>query len=256
MNTQRESYLLRKYLGEESIKGLRHCNAIIAGGAITALFTGQKIRDWDIYFRSKEDCANAVTWFGVNGTLANQTDTSMSYKLGKQEKPYQLIVMPDLFGDPTTIFTYYDFTVCMGAYQFFADPAKQSDEGFVFGNDFLKHIGQRRLVFHTGTMFPICSMLRVMKYIKRGFFITGMELLKIGLAIHSLKIETYKDLRRQLQGIDTAFLADLTNQMKEGEPLGVKKYIVEEFMAMMEEFVSQRYEHLSTAEGDESGATE
>jgi len=251
MNTQRESYLLRKYLGEEAIKGLRHCNAFIAGGAITALFSGQKIRDWDIYFRTKEDCEKAITWFGINGVLSNQTDTSMSYKLGKHEKPYQLIILPGLFGDPSSIFKCYDFTVCMGAYQFFADPARQHEEGFVFGDDFLKHIGQRRLVFHTGTMFPICSMLRVMKYIKRGFYITGMELLKIGLSIHSLRIETYKDLRRQLQGIDTAFLADLTDQMKEGKPLGAQQYINEKFMAMIEEFVSSRYEHLTTVDGED-----
>lgn len=248
MNTQREEYLLKKYLGEESIKGLRSCNAIIAGGAITALFTGQKIRDWDIYFRNAEDCNRAVTWFGINGKLANETDTSKSYHLGKQEKPYQLIVMADLFGDPKTIFSYYDFTVCMAAYQFHEDG---EDEGFVFGDDFFKHIGQRRLVFSTGTMFPICSMLRVMKYIKKGFFITGMEILKIGLSIHSLKMETYADLRRQLQGIDTAFLSDLTSQMKPGEPLGVKQYIMEEFMSMLEHFVTQHYEHLHIADSTE-----
>lgn len=245
MNTKREEYLLLKYLGPEAINGLRSCNAIIAGGAITALFTGQKIRDWDIYFRHAVDCHRAVTWFGINGTLANETDTSKSYHLGKQEKPYQLIVMQDLFGDPKTIFNYYDFTVCMAAYQFREDG---KEEGFVFGEDFFKHIGQRRLVFHTGTMFPICSMLRVMKYVKKGFFITGMELLKIGLSIHSLKMETYADLRRQLQGIDTAFLSDLTAQMKPDEPLGVKKYIMEEFMTMMEDFVMKHYEHLAISE--------
>lgn len=248
MNTQRESYLLRKYLGDEAIKGLRVCNAIIAGGSITTLFTGQKIRDWDIYFRGPTDCEKAKTWFDINGDLHNQTDTSMSYRLGKQEKPYQLIVMPELFGDPQTIFSYYDFTVCMGAYQFFEDGQK---EGFIFGDDFFKHIGQRRLVFHVGTKYPICSLLRVMKYVKRGFFITGMELMKIGLAVHALKIETYADLRRQLQGIDTAFLADLTDQMKDGEPLGAKKYIREEFMTMIELYVAKRYEHLTVSEEDE-----
>lgn len=248
MNTKREEYLLLKYLGPEAIKGLRSCNAVIAGGAITALFTGQKIRDWDIYFRNAADCHQAVTWFGINGKLANETDTSKSYHLGKQEKPYQLIVMPDLFGDPQTIFRYYDFTVCMAAYQFFEDG---KNEGFVFGDDFFKHIGQRRLVFHTGTMFPICSMLRVMKYLKKGFFITGMDILKIGLSIHCLKMETYADLRRQLQGIDTAFLSDLTSQMKPGEPLGVKGYVMDEFMAMLEEFVTKHYDHLAVADTNE-----
>jgi hypothetical protein len=245
MNYKRESYLLQKYLGDEAIKGLRACNAILAGGSILALFAGQKIRDWDIYFQNEKDCEQAKTWFGLNGELLNQTDTSMSYRLGKQEKPYQLIVMPDLFGDPKTIFGYYDFTVCMAAYQFRHDG---KEEGFVFGDDFFKHVGQRRLVFHTGTMFPICSMLRVMKYIKKGFFITGMELLKMGLSIHSLKIETYKDLRRQLQGIDTAFLAELTDNMKEGEPLAAKQYVMDEFMIMMEEFVNRYYDHLATEE--------
>jgi hypothetical protein len=75
-----------------------------------------------------------------------------------------------------------------------------------------------------------------------------MELLKMGLSIHSLKIETYKDLRRQLQGIDTAFLAELTDNMKEGEPLAAKQYVMDEFMIMMEEFVNRYYDHLATEE--------
>ena len=246
MNTAREGFLLRKYLGEDALKGLRHANAYIAGGAITSLFTGAKIRDWDIYFRTTEDCQKAITWFGINGKIVNETDTSKSYQLGKQERPYQLIVLPDLFGSPMDIFKCYDFTVCMGAYQFFESPSDENKEGFVFGEDFLKHLSQRRLVFHTGTMFPICSMLRVMKYVKRGFFITGMETLKIGLSIHTLKINTYTDLRRQLQGIDTAFLADLTDQFAKGEPLGAKEYATDQFMAMIEQYVAERYEHLTT----------
>lgn len=84
MNTQREEYLLLKYLGVEAVKGLRACNAIVAGGAITSLFTGQKIRDWDVYFRNAEDCQKALTWFGINGKLAHESDTSKSFQLGKK----------------------------------------------------------------------------------------------------------------------------------------------------------------------------
>ena len=244
MNSQREEYLLKKYIGADAVKALHTCNAFIAGGAITALFTGQKIRDWDVYFRSAQDCLNAQTWFGINGKLVNETDTSKSYQLGKSEKPFQLIVMPELFGSPTEIFKCYDFTVCMGAYDF-------SVNAFAFGDDFLKHIAQRRLVFHTGTMFPICSLLRVMKYVRRGFFISGMEIIKIGLSIHSLKIDNFKELRRQLQGIDTAFLADLTVNFKE-DPIAVQPYVMEQFIEMMDQYVKDRYEHLTMESEEES----
>ena len=66
------------------------------------------------------------------------------------------------------------------------------------------------------------------------------------------KIKTYKDLRRQLQGIDTAFLADLTDDMKDDQPLALKQYVTDEFMVMMEQYVSERYEHLTTQEGEEA----
>jgi hypothetical protein len=39
--------------------------------------------------------------------------------------------------------------------------------------------------------------------------------------------------------------------MKEGEPLGAKEYIKEQFLTMMEDFVSSRYEHLTTSEGED-----
>ena len=245
MDTQREEYILLKELGEVA-PVLSHSKAILAGGAITALFSGERIRDWDIYFRFSEDRDKAEVAFLREGRLTFSTDLARTYKWGQRQKVFQLIHSQELSGEPEQIFEHYDFTICMAAYDFV-------NKTFVFHPDFFKHLALRRLVFHHKTLFPICSLLRTIKYQKRGFAVGGIEILKIGLAIQALEINTYADLRRQLMGIDTAFLAELTNQFKEGE-LAEQSYNIERFLEMMDDYVRKAIPHLQTDGEDPDAA--
>lgn len=243
MNARREKYILLKELGD-IVPHLKACRAILAGGAITALFTNERVRDWDLYFRTQDDLAAALKIFKENGTIEFQTDTAYTFKWGQRRKPFQLIALLSLMGEPSQIFEHYDFTICMGAYDF-------GEGKFFLHDDFLKHLAQRRLVVHTGTMFPICSLIRVLKYQRRGFTIGGVEMMKLALAVRNVKIDTYRDLRAQLMGIDTAFLRDLTDRFAEGE-LAESSYNFEQFMEMIDEYMD-KFSHLSTEDNAHDG---
>jgi len=235
MNLSREKYLLVGHLGKDVVKMLRDANGILAGGAITSLFSGRKVSDWDLYFRTISDYQKAESFFNINGKRTFVTDRSATYSLPKKKTPYQLIAyIEKLGGEPREIFKKYDFTVCMCAFDFKVDE-------FVFDPRFWKHLAQRRLVFNAGTLYPIVSMLRVQKYCRRGFVISGVETMKMALTVQKLRIDNFKDLREQLMGIDTAFLKDLTDRFAEGGA-SEEPYEFEKFMEQVDEFIQQQHE--------------
>ena len=52
---KKEEYILRKSIGEELVKLFTKHNCVLAGGAITSIFSGNRINDYDIYFHTKVD---------------------------------------------------------------------------------------------------------------------------------------------------------------------------------------------------------
>lgn len=223
-------------------------NAFIAGGAVLSVFTGKKINDYDIYFLSEEDALafekelklidKKASWVYVSGRDAIiresrknnieifRTDNSVTFF--SHEQKYQIIKafylpMEDLFAK-------YDFTVCMGAYD-----VKNNE--FSLHDNFLLDISEKRLRFNIGTEYPICSLLRVLKYQKKGYIINGLELIKLSLTINNLDLTNYAELKKQLQGIDTMFLKELTDTLS-SEEYAAKKYDFNKFINMFDEYIS------------------
>jgi dihydrofolate reductase len=235
MNYNREKALLFKRMGEDVVKILKETNAILAGGAITSLFTGRKISDWDLYFRTKEDLEKCEKFFQSKGTRVFVTARSATYSIKNQKTPYQIITyLEKLSGEPNDIFAKFDFTICMGAYDFKGD-------AFVFAPEFWKHLAQRRLVFNIGTLYPIVSVMRAHKYARRGFLISGVDVMKMALAVDHLHIKTFAELKDQLMGIDTAFLQELTDRFAT-EDFAQKAYEMNLFMDILDQFINEQYE--------------
>ena len=65
--------------------------------------------------------------------------------------------------------------------------------------------------------------------------ISGVEAIKIALTINALDIKTYKDLKEQLQGIDTLFLRSLTDHLKK-KANKKEKYNAKEFLKFFDEY--------------------
>src|SRR5690606_3144507 len=90
--------------------------------------------------------------------------TQRSIMIGDKENIHQLMWFK-YFNTAQDIFNSFDFTVCMGAFDF-------ETEEFIFHPDFFKHNSQRYLKFNTGTDFPVMSLLRVDKYRQKGYDIS------------------------------------------------------------------------------------
>jgi hypothetical protein len=223
-NFQREEYLLRGSISKAVWAELKDSQAYIAGGAMTSIFSGNKINDIDIYFSDVAGKDKTCDYFlKLKGSvLSFETVKAKTFKYKNQI--YQLIVHPDLIvPTPQALFDFYDFTICMGAYNF---------RKFVLHENFFQHLSQRRLIFNHKTKYPICSLMRVRKFLERGYKISYTELIKIALSVHGLNLDSLSVLKDQLEGIDALFLKPLIDKLQDRLE---EKYDLGLFLQLIEE---------------------
>jgi hypothetical protein len=234
MSYNREAGFLKDEAGPFVLSLMKEYSACIAGGALTSAFSSSRINDFDVFFPSPYTLEQAIR-IAPRDDKTIETDSALS--IISEGHRVQLIKV--LTGSPEQVIDSFDFTICQAAFQF-----KPNETGFWFGKGFFPHLAQRRLVFNVSAEYPVCSLFRVAKYLKRGFHFSGIEAIKLGLRIQALEIEDYKELRRQLMGIDTLFLKDLTDSLKGQDE---KKYELNEFLATMEVWLDK----LNTLTGQE-----
>lgn len=174
-------------------------NAIIAGGAITSVFTNRPINDIDVYLRSEADFLKLIDQ--INNTQTRIVDfTKKAILLLHGESKVQLIVF-DYFQDAAAVFDAFDFSCVMGAYDMRVGQ-------FRFHPEFFYANSTRTLKFHTGTRYPLVSLMRVQKYTGRGYKISNAELTKIALAVAALNIDSHEELLDHMGGMYGTLLAE------------------------------------------------
>lgn len=165
--------------------------AFAAGGAVTSVFTGADIRDVDVYFKTRAAFEDAV-FSAYDDGLWCVAASKRAVTFSDRNRIVQLMHF-DFFPTAQAIFDAFDYTICMGAYDY-------DSREFVFHDDFLKHNSQRFLKFNAGTRYPIASATRVLKYQQRGYTIGKGDMMKIALAVRGVRIESWEDLKDQIGG--------------------------------------------------------
>lgn len=190
-----EKNKLKAYLGEDLYNSLKKSKAIIAGGMISSLFTNKEINDVDVYFRDY----NSLYLF-ADRTLSGNHIVSHTNKATQFIKKYideQILVQIihyRTYEKVEDIFDTYDFTVCMGAYDF-------KIEEFILHPEFLKHNSQRILRFNSNTSYPLISAIRTQKYEDKGYKISKAEYFRVLMTCMTLDIKSYNELKEQLGGM-------------------------------------------------------
>lgn len=206
MSFEKQRNIITRTLGEDNVRLLTATKAILAGGAITSIFSGNEINDFDIYFRKMEDLIVFIR--NAYRDTSNLSDlelvelkpfslncvsyTNRSITFSSNCLKIQLIHF-DYFDSIQKIFDSFDFYHNMGAYDF-------GTSEFVLDSNFLSDVAERRINFNPSTKYPIMSTLRVSKYTERGYNISKKEMFKIALAVAKLNIESWEELEDQLSG--------------------------------------------------------
>lgn len=182
---------LLEYLGNDLVACFKKANAIIAGGAIRSLFCGEDIKDVDTYFRSSSDLIGFINDYRVKSKqISTVTKRSLTFK--ESGKTVQLIYFSH-YSSAEEIFNDFDFTACMGAYDF------QKDD-FVFHEDFFSDNATKKMGINKGTKYPLISMLRLFKYKQKGYDFPLKELLELCKAINKFDYSDEKVVLDQTQG--------------------------------------------------------
>jgi hypothetical protein len=124
------------------------------------------------------------------------------------------------YGEPEQIHENYDFAHCTSYWQSW-------DSSLVLQPKALECLLSKELKY-VGSKYPICSVVRLRKFINRGWRINAGQILKMCMQISDLDLTNVNVLEDQLTGVDTAYFLELIKQLKEKDPEKVSSgYLVE-----------------------------
>jgi hypothetical protein len=81
---------------------------------------------------------------------------------------------------------------------------------------------------YVGSKYPICSVIRLRKFLKRGWVINAGQLLKMMMQISELNLKDPEILQEQLTGVDSAYFMEVMTKLKAKDPEKVETaYLIE-----------------------------
>jgi hypothetical protein len=109
------------------------------------------------------------------------------------------------YGDPEEIHRNYDFVHCTNYWT-------SKNKEVVLRPEALETLLTKELVY-VGSKYPICSVIRLRKFIKKGWTINAGQILKMAFQIKELDLYDPKVLADQLIGVDVAYFVQLLHMI-------------------------------------------
>jgi len=123
------------------------------------------------------------------------------------------------YGDATEIHKNFDFVHCTNYWT-------SGNGELVLKADALEALLTKELRY-IGSLYPICSIIRLRKFIKRDFTINAGQILKMCFQISKLDLSNPSVLEDQLTGVDVAYFHEVIRKMKEKEGPISSAYLTE-----------------------------
>lgn len=255
-----------KSIDDEDLKEKIRKNTIVTGGCITSMLLGEKVKDFDIYFRTKEVAEEVARYYvskfvkqghstafepevrvtedrvkiyvksqgvaaedpktlenpfeDVYDVLEDAEQVSESSLEGDSKERYRPIFLSSnaitlankvqivvrFFGDADTIHENYDFVHCTNYYD-------SKEDKLVLRQEALECILSKELKYQ-GSKYPICSVIRTRKFLKRGWHINAGQYLKMLFQVSELNLKDISVLEDQLVGVDSAYFNALIRALE------------------------------------------
>ncbi len=116
----------------------------------------------------------------------------------------QLIIR--FYGSPETIHSNYDFVHCTNYWT-------SKDNKIVLNLPALESLLSKQL-FYMGSKYPLCSIIRTRKFIKRGWHINAGQYVKMCFQLSQLDLTDVKVLEDQLIGVDNAYFVQVIQYLR------------------------------------------
>lgn len=226
-----------KSIKDEQVRSLVSENSIITGGCIASMLLGEQVNDYDIYFRTKETVVALCNYYSkeikdiaakmkvsIPDITVKESDYQITLfisssgliRLNSMDKKFpkgkfypifatsNAITLSDkiqliyrFIGEPEEIHSNYDFEHCKSYWCSWNHkliiPASSAEALLA------------RELRYTGSKYPLSSIIRTRKFIKRGWSINAGEYLKMCVQLNKLDLLDVNVLKDQLVGVDTTY---------------------------------------------------
>jgi len=133
---------------------------------------------------------------------------------------HKVQVILRFYGEPDAIHANYDYVHCTNYWTSW-------DNELVLRKEALEALLTRELRY-VGSKYPICSLIRLRKFIARGWSVNAGQILKAVMQISELDLKDVNVLEDQLTGVDAAYFMEVVSKLKEADPEKVNHaYLVE-----------------------------
>ena len=109
-------------------------------------------------------------------------------------------------GKPEEIHSNFDFVHCTNYWT-------SDDSQLYTSTEALESILSKTLRYN-GSKYPLCSIIRTRKFIKRGWHINAGQYLKMAFQLNELNLNDVTVLEEQLVGVDTLYFMSMIDQIK------------------------------------------
>lgn len=239
--------LMNEWVGSVSVtrqdvrQAINRCT--IAGGAIVSLLQDISPNDYDVYTKTKEDCELLARYYVELFNWDNQLEQDEYRKADvlveneqvkvrlpamegatiKQDvsKFHPIFISPNaitlngnvqlifrFYGEPEKLVREFDFEHCTGYFHRVSWENVVYKNELVLNEDMLMSVLTKELKYRHGK-YPVSSLLRLQKYIQRGYTIPTGELIKLALDISKLNLSDSQVFSDQLSGVDLQLSADV-----------------------------------------------
>ena len=221
---------------------------VITGGSIVSMLLKEPVNDYDLYFRDYQTCLavakhyaeffkdKVTVWEQDNKTRISirvtpdiayngqeeASDESPVTAEGEDEKHEpiyfssnaitltgQIQIVVRFFGSPEEVHKNFDFVHCTCYWTSW-------DKKLVTPDGALAAILTKELVY-TGSKYPICSLIRIRKFIARQWTINAGQILKMVLQASELDLKNPAVLQDQLVGVDSAYFMQLIAALEDNK---------------------------------------
>lgn len=187
-------------------------NAWIGGGAVRDYFLYNKITsDIDLYFPNQEHYDAAKEWIINNAIPFSNSPASEYYQIEKEKgivvranlknslkikyKNIDLDLVKMFRSNEIETIKSFDMTICAAAV---------SNEGVFMANDFLLDLASKQIHFQS-LHNPFSTLVRLQKYIKKGFSVSYNELHKLAYEIKTIPIAEINPVEFQLDQLEQQY---------------------------------------------------
>lgn len=171
------------------------CNCWIAGGSIRDYFSKEKIKDIDLFFPNEEHFIKCLSYFGIykNNSLLESFQGGNNYETKNKDteivfqnnnaikinyKKQTIDIIKHYFESPEETILNFDFTCCSAAID---------GKNIYIHDTFFQDLASKRLIINS-LPYPVSSLYRLQKYIKKGYTMCSGGLISLAMAISEKEI--------------------------------------------------------------------